>query len=48
VRAHFDRELSFDSLGRKIAAMYQDVLERRRTGAASMAPRPLNRAARTS
>jgi glycosyltransferase involved in cell wall biosynthesis len=48
VRAHFDRELSFDSLGRKIAAMYQDVLERRRTGAASMVPRPVNRAARTS
>jgi glycosyltransferase involved in cell wall biosynthesis len=36
VRAHFDREVSFDSLGRKIAAMYEDVLERRRNGAASM------------
>ena len=30
VRAHFDRELSFDSLGRKLAAMYKDVLARRR------------------
>jgi glycosyltransferase involved in cell wall biosynthesis len=40
VRAHFDRELSFDSLGRKLAAMYEDVLGRRRSGAASMAPRP--------
>jgi glycosyltransferase involved in cell wall biosynthesis len=48
VRAHFDRELSFDSLGRKIAAMYEDVLERRRNGAASMVPRRVNRAAQTS
>jgi glycosyltransferase involved in cell wall biosynthesis len=48
VRAHFDRELSFDSLGRKIAAMYMDVLERARKGAASMVPRGVNRAARTS
>ena len=30
VRAHFDRELSFDSLGVKLAAMYVDVLERKR------------------
>ncbi|MGH8140838.1 MAG: glycosyltransferase family 4 protein [Steroidobacteraceae bacterium] len=29
VRAHFDRELSFESLGRKLAAMYEDVLERK-------------------
>jgi glycosyltransferase involved in cell wall biosynthesis len=28
VRAHFERELSFDSLGSKLAAMYEDVLER--------------------
>ena len=28
VRAHFERELSFDSLGQKLAAMYRDVLER--------------------
>jgi glycosyltransferase involved in cell wall biosynthesis len=28
VRAHFDRELSFDALGVKLAAMYQDLLER--------------------
>jgi glycosyltransferase involved in cell wall biosynthesis len=48
VRAHFDRELSFDSVGRKLAAMYMDVLERGRKGAASIAPRAVNRAARTS
>jgi glycosyltransferase involved in cell wall biosynthesis len=30
VRAHFERELSFDALGSKLAAMYQDLLERRR------------------
>jgi glycosyltransferase involved in cell wall biosynthesis len=35
VRAHFDRELSFDSLGRKLTAMYEDVLERKRGTAAS-------------
>jgi hypothetical protein len=48
VRAHFDRELSFDALGRKIAAMYEDVLERRRNGAASMVPRRTNPAAQMS
>jgi glycosyltransferase involved in cell wall biosynthesis len=26
VRAHFDRELSFDALGRKLAGMYEDVI----------------------
>ncbi len=30
VRAHFERELSFDSLGLKLAAMYQQVLDRSR------------------
>ena len=30
VRAHFERELSFDALGGKLAAMYQDVIERTR------------------
>jgi glycosyltransferase involved in cell wall biosynthesis len=35
VRAHFERELSFDALGGKLAAMYADVL-RRRCGAASL------------
>jgi glycosyltransferase involved in cell wall biosynthesis len=30
VRAHFERELSFDALGRRLGAMYQDVLRRRR------------------
>jgi glycosyltransferase involved in cell wall biosynthesis len=28
VRAHFERELSFDSLGSKLAAMYQQVFDR--------------------
>jgi glycosyltransferase involved in cell wall biosynthesis len=35
VRAHFDRELSFDSLGRKLSAMYEDVLESNRGTAVS-------------
>lgn len=36
VRAHFERELSFDSLGAKLVAMYEDVIERgRRARAAS-------------
>lgn len=30
VRAHFDRELSFDALGAKLAAMYRDVILRAR------------------
>ncbi len=30
VQAHFERELSFEALGRKLGAMYADVLERRR------------------
>ena len=30
VRAHFERELSFNALGVKLAAMYQDVLARKR------------------
>jgi len=34
VRAHFERELSFEALGRKLGAMYADVLERRRRCAA--------------
>jgi glycosyltransferase involved in cell wall biosynthesis len=38
VRAHFERELSFDSLGSKLAAMYQQVSDRRR-GAVSGARR---------
>ena len=29
VRAHFERELSFDALGRRLGAMYEDVLRRR-------------------
>jgi hypothetical protein len=28
VRAHFDRELSFASLGSKLVSMYEDLLER--------------------
>ncbi len=35
VRAHFDRELSFDALGRKLAAMYEDVLQRTRSSQVS-------------
>lgn len=31
VRAHFDAEVSFESVGRKLAATYQDLLKRRRT-----------------
>lgn len=38
VRAHFERELSFDSLGLKLAAMYRDVCDRTR-GAMSPADR---------
>jgi glycosyltransferase involved in cell wall biosynthesis len=30
VRAHFERELSFDSLGAKLASMYKDMLGRKR------------------
>lgn len=30
VRAHFERELSFDSLGLKLATMYQQVFDRKR------------------
>jgi len=30
VRAHFERELSFAALGAKLAALYQDTLERKR------------------
>jgi glycosyltransferase involved in cell wall biosynthesis len=29
VRAHFERELSFDALGRKLAALYAQLIERR-------------------
>jgi glycosyltransferase involved in cell wall biosynthesis len=32
VRAHFDRELSFDALGRKLVALYASVLEHRHDG----------------
>ncbi len=40
VRAHFERELSFDALGSKLATMYVDVLERKRGNATSMAAAP--------
>jgi glycosyltransferase involved in cell wall biosynthesis len=36
VRAHFERELSFDALGSKLAAMYADVIERKRGNVRSM------------
>jgi glycosyltransferase involved in cell wall biosynthesis len=32
VRAHFERELSFDALGSKLVAMYEDVVARRHRG----------------
>lgn len=35
VRAHYDRELSFEALGRKLAAMYEDVVGRRHGAAAA-------------
>jgi glycosyltransferase involved in cell wall biosynthesis len=43
VRAHFERELSFDALGLKLAAMYQQVFERTH-GAMSGATRREQRA----
>jgi glycosyltransferase involved in cell wall biosynthesis len=47
VRTHFDVELSLDSLGLKLAAMYEDVLERRHGNVASMRRSEENRAIRT-
>ncbi len=44
VRAHFDLELSSESLGRKLAAMYADAIERQR-GAVASAALPQMRAA---
>jgi len=38
VRAHFERELSFDALGRKLAAMYEDMLRRSRRSELSGGP----------
>jgi glycosyltransferase involved in cell wall biosynthesis len=38
VRAHFERELSFESLGSKLAAMYAQVIERHGTPLARCAP----------
>lgn len=38
VRAHFERELSFDSLGAKLVAMYEDVIEHGRRPLAPAAP----------
>lgn len=40
VRAHFDRELSFDALGAKLAAMYRDIIRRARGAACSGAVGP--------
>jgi glycosyltransferase involved in cell wall biosynthesis len=40
VRAHFERELSFDSLGAKLATMYQEVLERARRHCGVAGPLP--------
>ena len=38
VRTHFDRELSFAALGRKLVAMYRDVIERRGVSAPMLPP----------
>jgi glycosyltransferase involved in cell wall biosynthesis len=40
VRAHFERELSFDALGAKLAAMYADVCERHRGTRSAACARP--------
>jgi glycosyltransferase involved in cell wall biosynthesis len=47
-RAHFERELSPDALGSKLAAMYQDVLERKQGPQGVEAWTPPNAAAGTS
>jgi glycosyltransferase involved in cell wall biosynthesis len=47
VRAHFDRELSSDALGLKMAAMYEDVLKQRRA-TSEPPPRHEESAIRTS
>jgi glycosyltransferase involved in cell wall biosynthesis len=46
VRAHFDRELSFDALGHHLAQMYQDLLERSGRCAAAAIPAHQHWAAR--
>jgi glycosyltransferase involved in cell wall biosynthesis len=46
VRAHFDLELSLDSLGLKLAAMYEDVIERKRGIVASTSRPEANGATR--
>jgi hypothetical protein len=38
VRAHFELELSFDALGVKLMAMYEDVLARKRSDAGGKRP----------
>jgi glycosyltransferase involved in cell wall biosynthesis len=44
VRAHFERELSFDALGVKLRAMYEDVLMRRRSSWTEKHRQEVNRA----
>jgi glycosyltransferase involved in cell wall biosynthesis len=39
VRAHFDRELSFDAVGAKLAAMYRDTIARRQRATGGEAAR---------
>jgi glycosyltransferase involved in cell wall biosynthesis len=46
VRAHFDRELSFDALGSKLAAMYEDVVQHARGTAVSTSRPEARRAIR--
>ncbi len=48
VRAHFQRELSSAALGRKLSAMYADVLDRKRRPAAAAAGLEEDRTMRTS
>lgn len=47
VRAHFERELSFEALGVKLAAMYRDLLERDGGAAVSRSAPRENRALRS-
>jgi glycosyltransferase involved in cell wall biosynthesis len=46
VRAHFERELSFDALGQKLAEMYQDLIERNSSAAVSRTVPTAHRAVR--
>jgi glycosyltransferase involved in cell wall biosynthesis len=47
VRAHFERELSFEALGSKLAAMYADLVERNRSTVVSTRQSEVTAALRT-